>query len=130
MSIIINIASDIEQRLVHLAQKKGIEVEDYVNKLIEEKVAEKAAVALEEDELLQKINQGLSATVWERFHALVAKRDNYTLTEEEYQELNAISDRIETAHAERMKYVVQLAQLRAVGLDEVMDSLQIPKPTY
>ena len=79
----------------------------------------------QESELLQKINRGISEDIWRPYRALVVRRDAGQLTEEEQGELIRLSDEIEELHAERIGYLVELAQLRPVSLEDLMDALGI-----
>ena len=76
-----------------------------------------------EGDLLQKINQGIPPSLWQPYQALIARRDADALTSDEYEELIRLSDQIEEVHAERMGYLVELAQLRQVSLTDLMDAL-------
>jgi hypothetical protein len=83
-----------------------------------------------EAELLQKINQGLSIEVQQRFTLLTAKRRTETLTAEEYQELLELVDEIELKDAKRVEYLAELAQLRNISLRMLMKQLDIRPPAY
>jgi len=78
-----------------------------------------------ETELLQKINQGIPLTIWQPYKKLVAQRDDESLTDAEYEELMRLSDQIELLQAERIGYLVELAQTRNVPLPQLMDDLGI-----
>lgn len=78
-----------------------------------------------EGELLQKINRGIPKTIWQPYAELVAQRDAGELTTETHDELIRLSDQIEELHAERMGYLVELAQLRQIPLEDLMDALGI-----
>jgi hypothetical protein len=77
-------------------------------------------------ELLQQINIGISAEIWEEYHALEAKRQASTLTEEEHKRLIEINDSIEAASFHRLTALVELASLRGRSLPEIMAELGIP----
>lgn len=76
-------------------------------------------------ELLKKINMGISAEIWEEYHALEAKRQAITLTEEEHKKLIEINDSIEAASFHRLTVLVELASLRGKSLPEIMAELGI-----
>jgi hypothetical protein len=76
-------------------------------------------------ELLKKINIGISAEIWEEYHALEAKRQAITLTEEEHKKLIEINDSIEDASFHRLTALVELASLRGKSLPEIMAELGI-----
>lgn len=78
-----------------------------------------------ESELLQKINLSLPAEIWQRYAELKEKRQNETLLPEEHTELIAITDRIEEANAQRMPYLIALAQLRQVTLETIIGQLEL-----
>jgi hypothetical protein len=76
-------------------------------------------------ELLKKINIGISAEIWEEYHALEAKRQDSTLTEEEQKKLIQINNSIEDASFHRLTVLVELASLRGKSLPEIMSELGI-----
>jgi len=58
------------------------------------------------------------------------KRDTETLTDDEYETLSTLSDRIEVLVASRAGALVQLANLRQIPLIQLMDNLGIQTPSY
>jgi hypothetical protein len=89
--------------------------------------AERRAPHLTADEsiLLARINQALPAPERARMSALIAKRDDQTMTPAELEELIALTDKLELLHADRLAALAELASLRGVTLDEVMNQLGI-----
>jgi len=83
-----------------------------------------------EARLLQEINQGLPETTWRRYHELVARRRDSTLTADEHEELKSLTDSVELAHSRRMERLADLARLRGVSLDESMAELGLRDPGY
>lgn len=81
-----------------------------------------------EAELLQKINQGLPTAFQQRYDGLTTKLQADTITSAEYQELLQLIDQIELADAERMQHLIELAQLRNLSLDGLMNQLGIHHP--
>jgi hemerythrin superfamily protein len=53
-----------------------------------------------------------------------------TITDEEQSELLRLVEQIEEADAERLRRLVELAQLRQVPLDALLDQLGLCRPTY
>jgi hypothetical protein len=94
--------------------------------------AERVAPHLTADEsaLLARINKGLSQEDRGRMRALIEKRDDETITTEEWQELASLTDRLELLHADRLDALVELAKLRGVTLNEVMSQLGIQFPDH
>lgn len=78
-----------------------------------------------ETELLQNINRGFSPSLWQSYKQLIVKRDNETLTADEYQQLLTLSDQLEAVNVERMGHLIELSQLRKQPLQKVMDDLGI-----
>ena len=87
--------------------------------------ARKTAVVLTESEadLLQKINQGLPASLQERLMVLQEKRQAETLTAAEIAELQAVTAQIEALNVTRMEHLIALAQLRQIPLTRLMQDL-------
>ncbi len=83
-----------------------------------------------QSELLMKINQGLPVDAAKRMKDLIARRRAFTISDQELQELIGITDETERLNAERMKYLIELAHLRNVTLDEVMDQLGVRPQSY
>ena len=81
-----------------------------------------------ETELLQKINQGLPSALQQRYDGLTTKLQAETITSAEHQELLQLIDQIELADAERMQHLVELAQLRNLSLNGLMNQLGIHHP--
>ena len=88
-------------------------------------LARRKAPSLSEREakLLQKINRGLSADVQQRYSELSDKLEAETLNPEEHKELLDLIDRIEKSDAQRMKHLLELAQLRNLDVDTLIKDL-------
>lgn len=81
-----------------------------------------------ETRLLEEINKGLTAAQWNRYHTLIEKRQQQSLSDTELEELTATSERIETMNVHRMECLVELAQLRGLTISELMGQLGISPP--
>ena len=75
--------------------------------------------------LLCKINRGVAPAVRQRYTELHAKLLDETLDDEEHNELLSLVEIIEKADADRLRYLLELAQLRSTTLDVLMDQLGI-----
>ncbi|MBE9200953.1 STAS/SEC14 domain-containing protein [Nodularia sp. LEGE 04288] len=84
----------------------------------------------QESELLLKINQGISLDIQNYYNDLIAKREAETLTDEEYRELLSLTEQIEKQQAQRIEYLVELANLRGISLNALMESLGIQTQVY
>jgi hypothetical protein len=83
-----------------------------------------------ETELLQEINQGISAELHQHYQALRKKRDDEILTEEEHTELIQISNRMEMLGAKRLEALAKLADIRRIPLLKLMDDLGIQGASF
>lgn len=93
--------------------------------------ARRRAPSLPHDEsaLMVKINQGLPEEAHARYYTLIDKRDEETLTPEEYEELLRLTDEAEEWNVKWLEALTELAQLRQMPLSDLMDSLGIRPPT-
>ncbi|MEW6127986.1 MAG: hypothetical protein AB1757_13180 [Acidobacteriota bacterium] len=121
---------ETDQLLVAASQMSSTELEQFVNKLFAIKVKKGApSLPAKELELLQKINQGFPPATFTRMQNLIAKRQSRTISDKELQELIGITDEVERVNVERIKYLIELAALRNLTLDKLMDQLGIkPSP--
>ena len=81
-----------------------------------------------ETDLLLEINQGIPAQVHDRYEVLLEKRDDETLTEDNYRELLDLSNQIEGFGVKRIEALAKLATFRQVSLPKLMDDLGIQSP--
>jgi hypothetical protein len=80
--------------------------------------------ALRERQLLHKINLSvLDDTKVNRYHVLVEKLELSSMTDAEHIEFDILANQEEKLRNQRVKYMIELAQLRAVSLSQVMESL-------
>jgi hypothetical protein len=84
----------------------------------------------QESELLLKINQGISVDIQNYYNDLIAKREAETLTDEEHRELLSLTEQIEKQQAQRIEYLVELANLRGISLNALMENLGIQTQVY
>ena len=66
----------------------------------------------------------------EKYRKLIKKSVDETLTEEEHRELVELIPVVEAKQVERLKYLVELAQLRTTSVDDLMEQLGISPPEY
>ncbi len=83
-----------------------------------------------ESDLLQKINQGVPTSVRSRFHYLNERLHEELIAPEEHQELLQLIEQIEMADVARLKAMIELARLRNVSVNTLMQQLGIHIPTY
>jgi hypothetical protein len=117
---------ETDQLLNAALQMSPAELDQFVTKLFSIKARERAPVLSErEAELLQKIYQGIPPEMQERLNELIKKRQSYTITDDELQELIKLTNQVELFDAERLKHLIELAHLRNVPLDDLIRQLGI-----
>jgi len=122
---------DLEQKLRATASAAGQNIDAYILRLLEKDIQRQPVEEKSKSiALLQLINRGVSPEVWNRFHDLVQKRDDHTLSDSELVELIELTDSIEVAHAQRMEALVELAVLQNKPLEELMNELGVAPQAY
>lgn len=84
----------------------------------------------EEAALLAKVNRGFSDAWWARYHLLLNRRNQETLTTEQHRELLRLTDQFEQREAKRLQALVQLADLRQQPLRSLMKDLGLSAKTH
>lgn len=82
-----------------------------------------------ESELLLKINRNLDENIQKRYQLLINKREDESLSKNEYQELLHLTDQVEKHQAERLKYLAELSILRGCSLSDLINNLGIVPTT-
>ena len=122
---------DFDEILKGVARLETSELERFTEKVMALRAQRRApSLPQNEAELLQKINHGVPAEVRSQYELLHQKLLDETLTPDEQQTLIDLSDQIELADAERIRYLIDLAQLRGISVDALMDQLGIRQPIY
>lgn len=83
-----------------------------------------------ESELLLNINQGVPTALQYCYNELINKRQNRQLTLQEYEELLQLTDQVEVLDAQRVEYLIELAQMWHKPLPLLMAELGIRSPDY
>jgi hypothetical protein len=80
--------------------------------------------------LLDKINQTvLEKSKRQRYQTLIYKLEMESLSDVEHAELMELVEQEEKIRVKRLKYLIQLAQLRNIPLPQLMKNLELTKPT-
>ncbi len=121
----------IDELLKAVEQLSQSELEQFVSQVIVLRARRRApSIPRTEAELLLKINQGVPSELQTRYKELIAKHKAETLTPEEYDELLCLTDQVEHLHAQRLKYLAELADLRGATLSDLMKQLEIRPSSY
>lgn len=123
---------DAQALLKDVSQMPLLELERFVqavNGLItQKKTTDKS---YRERFLLGKINETvLGREKTERYQLLIRKLESATLTDIEHAELMQLTDEEEVIRYERLKYLVELAQLRAISLPQLMEKMGLNRPAH
>lgn len=122
---------DFNEVLNGIAQLPPQELEQFTEKVLALRAKRHApSLSKNETRLLKKINQGVKPEFRNRYTELNAKLQDKTLTSQEQQEFIALTDQIELADAERMRSLVELAQLRQISVDTLMETLGLRPPLH
>ena len=123
---------DTQSLLQNVAQMPVPELEKLVkdiNALLRRKKTQDKT--FRERQLLHKINcTVLNAIQTARYQVLVEKLELSTITETEQIEFEALAHEEEKRRNQRVKYMLELAQIRAVTLPQVMASLGLIPLTH
>jgi hypothetical protein len=121
----------LDELLKAANQLDKTDLETLLNRLLLMRARRQAPILpTQEASLLIQINQGIPMDLYQQYQTLAEKRDAETLTDQEYQTLLQLSDRIEQLTAHRLEALVNLATLRQVPLLQLMDDLGIQAPSY
>jgi hypothetical protein len=127
MSIVVQLNTDLEQRLREKANKRGIEVNQYVSQFLEQifpnKVTTQPSVSDREAILLQKINLDITLDQWQRYLKLKEKSLKGKLSKTQQEQFVQICDSIENANVKRMAILAELSQIRKTPIRILMGQL-------
>lgn len=116
----------VDEILAGVAQLDTPELENFMQE-VSSIVAHRKAPSLskQEEALLGIINRGFPEQFWRRYKALFAKKDKETLLENEYNELLGMVEQVEEYNVERLQALIDLAKIRGVDLNTIMQDLGI-----
>ena len=131
VQVISQIELDVDELLQGVARLGSGDLEQFADRVLALRARRRApSLPGREAELLQLINRGVPAELRRRYDELNDKLHEETITAEEQSELLGLIEQIEQADAERLRHLAELAELRQVPLDVLMDQLGLRRPTY
>jgi hypothetical protein len=137
MTLTIDLPPELERKLRETSAAKGIPAEEFVVGALSESLKHANPVqplpprlSQAEGKLLQAINTGLPESTWNRYHELIARRRAETMTPEEQAELIQLTTRVEQMHVARLEKLIELARIRGVKVETLMDELGLRDPGY
>ena len=129
MSLTINLPTSVEQQFRKEATINGMSLDNYLLRLLQQaaKISKKQSNSKQylESELLRKINLDISENEWMSYRHLIGLMRADKLTPQAHETLVALSDKIEIANVERVKYLFELAELRDISVEKLMENLNI-----
>lgn len=133
MSLVLQINPSLENRVRQNALRKGVDLSQFIVQFLEQNFPEEKpkskALSKREALLLQKIDLTIPVETWERYHILRAKRQEEIINASEIEEYAAINQQIEVANVKRLASLIELAKIRKISLDELMNQLGLT-PQY
>jgi hypothetical protein len=136
MTLEIKIPSELEQQLHQAADQAGVSADVYILRLLEQNLpthlSDNSGKRLlhTEAQLLQRINQSLSAIDWQRYQQLLTQRDAVALSDSEHTELIALSDQIEAMNVNRIQALTELAKIRHTTVRTLITELGLTPIVY
>jgi hypothetical protein len=134
MHLTIELPYDLETQLREQALKKGKALNQYITGLIQEKISspkpKPPSLTTEETRLFQIINKGFSDEFWTQLRSLDKKRQKSTISDTERAELTLMTEQMEVANLERLKALIELAEIRQTDLDTLMTQLGLINGKY
>jgi uncharacterized protein YnzC (UPF0291/DUF896 family) len=122
---------ETDELLKAALQLPQVELEQFVRRLFSLKAKERTAVLSErEAELLEKIYQKPPADRQQRINELIKKRQAYTVTPDELQELIVHTDQAEAFDVARLELISELAHLRNVPLQQMIRQLELKRESH
>ncbi len=129
MSFTIQLPLTTEHYLRENATREGMSLERYIAQLLTatsvSSSEKKKQKPLTEGELLQHSQLDIQTDDLQEYYRLKALLQLGKITEQEREILIQLNELLEIAHAKRMGYVLQLANLRKVTLEKMMSDLGI-----
>ena len=118
---------ELDQLLNGVAQLDTADLERFVEQ-VNLILSERKTVDQAEAQLLQRVRQAIPETTQQRYNQLSEKLRTETISSDEHQELLSLIDVVEQANVDRLQNLVELAQLRQVSLNDLMNQLGIHAP--
>jgi hypothetical protein len=123
---------DAQNLLYNASQMPLTELEAFIHQLNGLVTRKRATdIDLRDTILLDKINRTvLEKTKRDRYQALIYTLEMETISDTDHAELLALVEEEEKIRVKRLKYLIELAQLRNVTLPQLMKTLELTKPMH
>lgn len=130
MTITLELPEALERQLRKEASKNGLSLDKHIVQSLSDNDVVPDGKASNEEQLRNKIMRWIPAHQHKTYLSLVDKRRAGDITPSQYEELLLLTDVVETAHAVRMRHIIQLADLRHVSLENILSEMGIAPAKY
>lgn len=121
---------DFKSVLNAVAQLDTNSLHDFTNEVVKIFLGRMPEQQEKEWPLIYQIYTLVPPNVQSRYEELVPKLENSTITDEERQEFLLLNDKMEEYSADRLELLMDLATLRKVSVQEVMQQLGLQNKPY
>ncbi len=119
--------AEIEGMLAGVSSLETHELELFFMEVAQVLATRKApSLSRRESELYLKINAGYPTDLRDEYEKLTAKKENNSITQKEQQSLVALTEQFESLDSERLEHLLELAQLRRIPLEKLLENLGQP----
>lgn len=126
MPLTVELPPELETQVRAAAEAEGVDISTFLREAAAAHLPSSlSAGQMSDDELLRRIGAGFSEAVWNRYRALVIRRNARTLTGTEQQELISHTDRVEARDAERLVFLTELARRRNTSVRALIAELDL-----
>jgi hypothetical protein len=116
----------IDDLIAGISELETPDLEQFLQKIGRLVARRKSPSATERESiLLQAINQSSNALLQNRYAFLSKKQNAGKVSEAEHEELLTVIDKLEILQAQRLENLIELAHLRNVSLDTLMNNLNL-----
>lgn len=133
MTLTVNLESDLVKAIRSLADSTGQDLDHTIAGLLRDQIGQRplpeSCCSPAETQLLRQIQEGLPAATWRRYRELVARRESEQLTDVEQPELVTLADMVEGWNLRRLELAADLASLRGVSWQTVVEELGLTSPS-
>jgi hypothetical protein len=124
MHLTIEFTPEEGTRLSEKANRNGSDMGQYIKDLVVQNIQPKEAInRSKESILLETINKTFPDIFWKKYKSLLRKRNKYTISEIELQELISLTDQIEVLNLERVNALIELSEHWDIDLDVLIKKL-------
>lgn len=126
MSLTIEVTGELEERIRSEAAEKRVSPDLIAENALRGRFGMERLPPLASwanDALMSRLDEGLSASVWEEYHRLNARIHDDVASEDEMTQFFALNEQVEGWGALRLEIVAEIARRKGTTLNEEMAAL-------